>query len=477
MRRVARPRSLSISVRWSSALACAIVSLGCAEPSHLLLGRLAPATAGQDAAAEDAGPPALSWGAYAASLSDEPCPASAAADLVVSSTRWDHAGDQASLQALADPVDAGAELTLLQALWIAENRPGPDTIRFDAEVFASARRPRIQADERFELPQAQTELCLDARDREVVVVWPEEEDLTGSFHLGLVWHLGSGSVQYGVQLLHLPARQYIARGARAVACRYNTDGEQILTGADRWHTSVAHGAAFGPGNVCTNVIEAGQDSEIAGNSFGYDPASGRFLGGLASIWLNGGPRISDNVFVSQGGPLSTVVLRHEPASSQRVTLQRNSLGALPDGTAPPYTSYGLDIAYGGRYLLEGNRISHVATAMYIHAVTGQTPPVALRRNAIFANDRGVVYAEGEAPHAPPSVASAVPGDISGRCAVAGTVEVFADRGDQGEIFLGETSCDAAEPWHLAATAPAGMNLTAILTVGERSSAFSSPLTP
>lgn len=100
--------------------------------------------------------------------------------------------------------------------------------------------------------------------------------------------------------------------------------------------------------------------------------------------------------------------------------------------------------------------------------------VTITRNNISGNPNGIVYSTTQ-PFNPPVLTGANATGVEGTCSVAGLVEVFSDPSDQGETFLGEVPCDAANPWHLTVPVPEGRNVTTTLTSSAQTSLFFSDL--
>ncbi|MHB8875038.1 MAG: hypothetical protein ACYC8T_15240, partial [Myxococcaceae bacterium] len=99
-------------------LTLALCTTGCARSVELF-----PAEPGGE---PDGGAEAPPWGRHVAALGLPDCPA-AAPVMVVNTLDTGLSGGRR----IDDPALAGPVLSFPQAMWIAANRPGPDTVRFD----------------------------------------------------------------------------------------------------------------------------------------------------------------------------------------------------------------------------------------------------------------------------------------------------------------------------------------------------------
>lgn len=159
--------------------------------------------------------PQQPWGAFAAALDVPACPPGPV--LVVDTTSDELDGPTT----LADPLEAGPTLSLVEALWIADNRPGPDTITFDAAVFPVEAPATILFSGQRVVPSPSLEVCLDGRGRGVVLDWapaaqPQPEDrYSPSPYLPT---LGTGSLWVGLTLLRVPSQLFVFDTAQLAGC-------------------------------------------------------------------------------------------------------------------------------------------------------------------------------------------------------------------------------------------------------------------
>jgi hypothetical protein len=441
-----------VSVRLAGALvsALAVAALTACEVDELLGARLPG-----------------SWGEFAAELDVPQC--APGFELLVDTT----ADELEVAGGLADPADVGAALSLREALHIASNRAGPTSIRFDPEVFPARTPGVIEMGCELQSPNVIAEACIDARDRGVIVRWPAEVDCprVPSFNGGLI---------VGLTLERIPGNLRIS-SAQLAGNRLDTDGGQVLEGTSGLFDVAAGGPdnVVGPGNVFTGhwgVTVGPGTAVITGNYFGVDPVSGAVLGVQNAIELGSiaGPTsatIEDNVFAVSGD------LIWDATADAEATLRDNFVGVDREGALLPGEWRGISGLTAGRFVVgPGNLIRGTDAAI---SVGGYNQDDGLRvrvtQNQIFDNGAGIVADDPSRLPAPPTIATSSASGASGGCAVAGTVELFSDRGDQGEEFEGEAACDPATGWAIAADLPLDRNFTATLTDGNgRTSPFSSP---
>lgn len=433
-----------------------LVPLVCRDESTAAacLGGIGPAsTPPKTDAGTDAQAPlsSIPWGTFAAGLDVPPCPAAGA--LVVDTTADDLDGDLA----LSDLAQAGPTLSLREAMTIAANRAGPDTIFFDEAVFPVAGEATIHLDART-IPSSP--ICLDGRHRGVVIDWPR--NLTESECSSCIWSVMVGSLQVGLTLNQIPQKQRIS-GGQIAGCR--TRGSYI-------HAELVSGTV-GPGNVFSGtgawgvIRQKGSNSpaEIRGNFFGYDPLLGPASdAGATGIMLFETTSIRDNVFANPIG------LRVHAAAS---VIEENFFGVDRAGNVLRGLDTGV-MAHNSVTLGPSNQFRGYGTAILASAYA----EVTVTRNSITGNDRAFRWFGDVGPPQGPTLTSITAGNaISGMCPVSGTVELFTDPGDQGEVFVGSSACEAGTPWTFTAQAPlpSGRNVTATLTSSRRTSTFSAPL--
>jgi len=416
------------------------------------------------------------WGSYAATLDVPACPNVSNSTLVVNTTAEDLDGGPT----LSDPALAGATLSFLEAMQIAKNRAGGNTIYFDPAVFPVDRAATIWLSGEPPLASGQTDTCIDARNRGVILNW-------GKANISNTFSLGSGSLMVGLTLLYPGSGNYLM-GGQVAGCRLATDGYSTFVGpiVDVLHLA---NSTFGPGNVVSGsghwgLTVAGNNGIVRENSFGYDPLTGIGLNNVEAFdaWPNTvGARFEfeDNVFAG-----SNTLIYNTYNVRGVVELRRNRFGTTWAGEPLPQLASGatpgglrlegnLDVTVG-----PGNSIRNVATAIAV--ADSDDLRVRITQNEITQNAQGIV-AVGMSGIAtlglPPGMTWVNSAIAEGVCYAAGSIELFSDTGLQGESYLGTTPCDVGAPWHLETTMPRGRNVTAIFTdTSGRSSSFSIALT-
>lgn len=396
----------------------------------------------------DAGPGPLEWGVYAATL---PVPACPDAPTLVVSTIEDQLDTGSTI---SDPAAAGAELSLAEALWIAFNRSGPDTILFDAEIFKVDAPATIFMPQRRPLPQDLIETCIDARARGVIVDWGQPDEST-MVRADAIWGVGAGSLEVGLVFLHPPYGQTVQ--GQMAGCRFATDGLVAARGSPFVITATG---TLGPGNVVLQgaMINAGV---MRDNFVNYDPLTGIQFGGDAMVQVvDGASLIQANVF---SGVFVSLF------RSGQVTFRHNWVGVTPSGIS-------LRTAPGG-VAISGYGTEPRATIGPANTITGGATgvssnidgPVRITKNLIFGNEIGIW-----STLAAPAITTIESGMVRGTCPRDGHIEVFGDRGNQGEFFLGETDCTNGA-WSLTFAAPMLPFVTATLTDTQgHTSSFSEP---
>lgn len=404
---------------------------------------------------------ATTWGDFAATLDIPDCPASNPV-LTVNTTTNELDGGES----ITDPSQAGALLSLREAVQIVGNRGIEHTIRFDATVFPATAPGRIIVDNTLGL-MVDVPVCLDARRRGVEISWNTE---------GFLW-FGSGSLVTGLTMLDSRANGIdIAAGMQIAGCRFEQPlGGKILV--------ALAGSTIGPGNVFSGQsngvdrpLYAGTPPEIRGNYFGYDPVSRTLLDLNWAVVAFGPTVISNNVF---GRTTGTLLASLSGSASVPLVIEHNyfgvdesgrSLGPGASGMYVQATHDPWEVQVGPGNVIRG--IDAAAVRVEWEPIFGAPQ---ITRNVITGNASGIEFSPW-APIAPPSLTAATASRVEGTCAVAGTVEVFTDAGDQGETFVGDIACDGATPWALDITTARGRNLTATLTdTSGATSAFSAPV--
>jgi len=371
-----------------------------------------------------------------------------------------------------DPALVGAQLSLPEALWIATNAP-PKIIRFLADAFSPSAPGVItigaEGVTTTSVPWASemAQACIDGRDRGVIIQWP-----AGASN-ALLWSISADSLQIGLTLLRAPSELVVQSRGQVAACRLQTDGYGVFDGDRPWTVEAGDDARIGPGNVIANqhygVRVFGLGARIWGNDIDYDPLTRRAVATGMAFDLRGGALIEDNVIA---GPFGSNM-------ASDITVRGNYFGVDRSGLALPAPRYGFGVDGGVTTFGPGNVIRNVDTAVSIADFwgAGAGMSVLLTRNIISGNGAGIVGS----PVASPNIGAASASAVNGTCPFDGTVEVFADKGDQGESYLGSVACSASLAWTLAASAtvtgaiPSGRNVTATVTDSAgRTSGFSAP---
>lgn len=418
-----------------------------------------------------AAPTGTAWGEYLDGLDVGPCPNAANGELMVDTVAW----QLDAPTTLTSRAEAGAQLSLAEALWLAVNRPGQDTIRFDPNVFAGSPATLITIDcSVAEPPTSLAETCLDGRGAAVAVSWAMPVcDMSQS------WDLGTASLQVGLMILNPPMEQSVWAGSQVAGCRYGTDGLTAYA-APRWQVDAGPGAIIGPGNIFASPEDplrtlgnGVQDNPalISANYFGWDPVSeARFPSNdvLDLRWMT---TLSGNVFAVDG------VIAYGDLFNAIVRFEGNYFGVTPAGAPIPGTNHGLDLQGGYVVIGPGNQFVALASpAVRITVGSGAPDSYAtITRNTMTGNSDGIVFV-GVPPVAAPSVNGYAGGVVSGSCATPGTLELFLAADAQGAEYLGSTACDTSGAWQLSEiTVSLGRSLTATLTdAAGQTSPFATP---
>jgi len=246
-------------------------------------------------------------------------------------------------------------------------------------------------------------------------------------------------------------------------------------------------AAAGGRNVISGnsgpalYLEASDNVVVEGNYLGVDAAGGGAFGSLLGILVATGSEAQIGGTAEGAGNVIANMTQHgiQSTGSGRVTVQGNTIGLDASRTQPlgcggaGVLIEGGPALIGGLIAAAGNTIAH-----------NQGPGVAfttnvtttIRRNAIFANGFAGIVANGETPTAAPVLASSFP--IAGTAPMLSTVELYADDGLQGRIYIGSAVAAANGSFTSSVSLSAfrGKNLTATATNSlGRSSTFSAPL--
>jgi len=453
-----------------AAIAALCVS-SCLGRSTFILGTLADSG---DANTHNAGDPAspMPWGQWAATQNLPDCPAGSPELLVTTTTDELEGGTT-----LADPANAGSFLSLVEALTIAANRAGPDTILFDEAVFAPDSDASILFDGDPSLPNTSA-VCIDARNRHVHLRFSET---CGNRCMAT---FSGGSLLLGLEIdAHVGGdNKWFLNASQAAGCLLTADafsaGAFMLMGT---------GSVVGPGNYFKsgpfNNNESGVVTDglfctapvVRDNYFGYDPRTARAegfgsIGTGVLVWVP--MTITGNVFAGLTDPLWFGAL----SEAGDVVFSENWVGV--DKAGNPTLPCGLKgpLSNQGRLIIGPNNvIAHNDLGVEIRS---NAYPVRVTHNSIYANQTaGISYLTGWAGEGPtpPTLTAVTTTRVTGSCAEAGDVELFADDGNQGQTFLATTPCTVGVDFSLSVIPPSGRNLTATVTnaVGY-TSRFSSP---
>jgi len=419
------------------------------------------------------------WGRWTQALAIAPC--AVGAELVVNTTGQELEGGST----LADPANAGSTLSFVEAITIAVNRGGTNTILFDPAVFPIENPTPIQLDGTVSFPMSQAQgTCIDGRGRGVVIEWSGGGDMPLS-----VWGLGTGSRMIGLTLLGVPFEISVF-DAEVAGCRIDTDGFAIRNAVNGrpWSLETTR-SEFGPGNVMAgSTLRAWSDSIIHDSYFGVDPITRatfesstgihaesshvkltgcEFAVGYVGVDANPGGfdplfdfLASDNVF----GPVT-------PGHGGVGLRIANHVGTLGPGNQFTGLEDGLFIMADARMLVVENSFSVNSTGVRLFG------PSALRRNTFHGNTTAAITS-GLALIAP-ELTTVSNNHVAGTCSVDGTIELFLDDAGQAGEYLGEAPCVAASgfSWDAGVGLASGLAVTATLTdVTPQTSALSQPVT-
>lgn len=416
------------------------LSFGCADP-HVRVELRLPCTTCFDAG--------LPWGTWAATLDVPLCTDGGVLEVNTLEDRLEDPG-------LTQP---GPSLSFPEALWLARNRPGPDIITFDPQVFPAQAPATLLLTARHRLPSDLAETCIDARNRGVVVDWGESPP-RDSF---AIWGLGQGSLQVGLVLINLPS-MLEAHGSQVAGCRLGTDGTRLATGPDVFSIRSSN-ATVGPGNVFARGAWMSA-TILRENDLGFDSHTGAQWSQPVLLRCDPpamGQRVivEDNVMPSAALSLfreGVVVMRHN-----RVGIDRHGQPLPTAGFGLHISGYGVDAT---ATIGPGNLITAAADGVSNNGAT-----VEITQNSIWGNMNGIAST---AMVEPPVISSIDGGVVTGTCAVAGRIELFSDFAAQGERFLTATTCTST--WTTTVDPEPGRNLTATLTDLQRqTSPFSLPI--
>lgn len=415
------------------------------------------------------------WASYTARIEGiTPCPSEPSNRVLVVNTTADEFDGSGDAGALVDANQAGEALSFREAMWIARNRAGGDTILFDPSVFPADRPATINlGSARF--PADLSDVCIDGRGRGVVVAW----DPSLSTDDKIPWPIQGGSRMLGLTVFYPPGPLRVKNG-QVAACRLGTDGHADLS---RGHWIAAEtGSEIGPGNVLLGSMFVSSEQPFAihvhHNHFGVDPVTGALLPVAIGVQTAGnGSTIDDNMFVVQRAAIFASLIG---AADLRVRNNR-----LNVGTSGNETRLLLYAGEGSSIIISGNQIRGSGPALslglFAHAhitqnsVTGgngiDASPFVITCCTIEGAQRGFV-----AP-----ALGADGGVVFGGCPAKGSVEVFTDPQGEAKTYLGSTACAGdGGTWSLALDAGAlesfvTTTFTDSTSVGLRTGALSAPV--
>lgn len=404
-----------------------------------------------------------SWGIFAASLAAPPCVGDLT--LVVDTTTVELDGGAT----LDDPAQAGATLSLLEALTIAANRSERVAIFFDPQVFPANTPAIIAFDGGCDLPDLEN-TCVDGRDRGVIIDFGG--DYSGGSRPTCTLNLRQDALVVGLELRKLTWQVSAYQGSQIAGCRFNSDGFEATPAGEPETLTPTGGALIGPGNSFGNTegvrLKLTGMATIRGNYFGVDPVTGAQIFNQfgVHVWslsaLSGALRIEGNVFQSSVG----IDFRSALAEGSTVHVVNNRFGRGKESAIFGWTGISGTIS-GGSTAVFGpdNVFEGLDRAIDIN---GQGAGVTITANSI--SDCGEAITIADPRVAPPTVTRATPTLAEGTCPVDGLVEIFVDEAAQAGTYIGNASCTAGS-WTFSGALP-GPNVTATLTTAEGTSMLS-----
>jgi len=207
---------------------------------------------------------------------------------------------------------------------------------------------------------------------------------------------------------------------------------------------------------------------------------GHHNGSFTALAVTGSDNLIRGLVIGRFTPFTGIHIFGSAARHNRV--ERNYIGTDASGTADwgngtlPVSSAGVWVSAGARDNIIGpdNLIAFNSTGVWIidSSSTGNT----VTRNRIRDSDRKGIALYEVGPAAP-AITGGGPGSLSGTACAGCTVEVFSDAADEGAIYEGTATANAAGQWTLAKAAGfAGPFLTATATNAAGStSEFSAPV--
>jgi len=413
--------------------------------------------------------PAMSWGEYILGLELPDCPVSPYVDLVVDTTSMESEAPTGVIGdlTLTDPSEAGPELSLREALWLAAHRDGNNTIRFAPAVFPLAAPATIDIRNTEILPQFLANTCITGVGAGVRWRWQAPD--SGDSGVMCRFSLNDGSLMVGLELANVWVQPPLM-GAQLAGCSVEIAQISVFNAGNGTHVGPAN-MFWGSGSVFRND-SPGTGITVEGNYFGFDPRVGRALPLLNVAAIFASLEFRDNIFsVGVSGSLDAAFLDN----SSTVLIHNNRFGVPGNGSESLPTPSSFIYASSGRWRIEaGSQFTGAAGA----AITvANSAILTLTQSSVFANaGGGIVAGAGVTLPASPTITGVTAQEVDGFCTEAGTVEVFADRGNQGEFYLGTTACEANAAFQLSVAVPTQLNLTATVTTATgATSSFSAPV--
>ena len=408
----------------------AVMVCSCARTAFRLLESDRSPGLESDRSPGDGASEAMPWGEYTESVALPTCPPGNV--LIVTDTTVDNDGGEF----ISSELDAGSTVSLVEAMWIAHNRPGPDTVTFDGALFPASAENTIHIADTVRFPMdAITEVCVDASGRGVVLQWPAGRDgVRPAARPGTVWDLGTGSLQMGLTLLNIAMEQSVF-GSQVAGCRYGTDGTDVYGGARPWSVEII-GSTFGPFNVVAgDSLRVWRESTVIDNAFGFDPSSHNDIQTTVALQVQTQDAvIRDNVVAVTH--IGIDVPWPNPGAREAV-IERNIIRSANG------VSGGVGIQVNRATLTIGPDNSFENIWSCISVTGGGTR---ITQNTFRGCGTPISYPV-DAPPPSPSVTNTSMNNVHGECFGDGVVEVFVDLAGQASQFVGAASC-SSQVWSL-----------------------------
>lgn len=396
----------------------------------------------------------MPWGTWAATLAVRPC----ALDSVLTvNTTDDELEGGTGLNALAA---AGARLSLVEALWLAANHPGPDTITFDPTIFPVDSPSTIVIDGSHDVPRTLAPVCIDARDRGVIVTWGPARTSDNSARF--VWPIENGSLQIGLEMVD-PMALRVTSGGQVAGCHFTI---QPSTTQSLSFVNLEGGTA-GPGNVAEGrAVAVTGTGTVIKSFFGLNPLTGKSNPSHLAITTGGNLIVEESIILASATGVMSV---------GRLTLKNNSIGIARDapvfGRHAEISQTGV-VLLGGPARIEGNVIRALdeAVEVYPNVIATFTHNQVLAPAGIRLNGTSQLQA--------PTITGISSGEVRGTCSTPGHIELFSGTTPDflADVFVGEGACDASGQWVISITPRGDFSLVATLTQASgNTTPFSAPV--